>query len=124
MPQESGRVIDVVTDLAPALPNIAGNEGEIRDALTNLILNAVDAMPDGGRFTVRTRVVAGNRVQLEVLDTGVGMDEATRSRCLELFFTTKGMRGTGLGLAMVYGTIERHGGELQIDSEPGRGTQI
>jgi PAS domain S-box-containing protein len=124
MPQESGRVIEAVTELAPGLPDIAGNEGEIRDALTNLILNAVDAMPDGGRLTVRTRPVAGNRVQLEVLDTGLGMDEATRSRCLELFFTTKGMRGTGLGLAMVYGTVERHGGELQIESELGRGTQI
>jgi CheY-like chemotaxis protein len=59
-----------------------------------------------------------------VSDTGIGMDEATRSRCLELFFTTKGARGTGLGLAMVYGTVERHGGEIQIESKLGVGTTV
>jgi signal transduction histidine kinase/ActR/RegA family two-component response regulator len=124
MPQESGRVIRVDTDLAPDLPAIVGNQGEISDALTNLILNAVDAMPEGGRITVRSRAAAGGKVQLDVRDTGIGMDEATRNRCLELFFTTKGVRGTGLGLAMVYGTVERHGGELQIESALGKGTNI
>jgi PAS domain S-box-containing protein len=124
MPQESGRVICVDTDLAPDLPAILGNPGEISDALTNLILNAVDAMPEGGRITVRSRAVAEDKVQLEVIDTGIGMDGATRNRCLELFFTTKGVRGTGLGLAMVYGTVERHGGELQIESGLGEGTHI
>jgi PAS domain S-box-containing protein len=124
MPQESGRVICVDTDLAPDLPAIVGNQSEISDALTNLILNSVDAMPGGGRITVRSRAVAGDRVQLDVTDTGIGMDEATKNRCLELFFTTKGVRGTGLGLAMVYGTVERHGGELQIESGLGEGTNI
>jgi PAS domain S-box-containing protein len=124
MPQESGRVICVDTDLEPDLPTIMGNQNEIGDALTNLILNAVDAMPEGGRITVRSRAVTGDKVQLDVTDTGVGMDEATRNRCLELFFTTKGVRGTGLGLAMVYGTVERHGGELQIESSLGEGTNI
>ncbi len=124
MPQESGRVIRVDTDLATDLPAISGDEGEVRDALTNLILNAVDAMPEGGRITLRSRAVGSDRVHLEVTDTGVGMDEATRSRCLELFFTTKGARGTGLGLAMVYGMVERHGGELQIESELGAGTTV
>src|SRR5258708_16246219 len=124
MPQESGRVIRVDTDLATDLPAISGDEGEVRDALTNLILTAVDAMPEGGRITLRSRAVGSDRVHLEVTDTGVGMDEATRSRCLELFFTTKGARGTGLGLAMVYGMVERHGGELQIESELGAGTTV
>ena len=63
-------------------------------------------------------------VVLEISDTGIGMDEATRTRCLEPFFTTKGERGSGLGLAMVYGTVQRHGGKLDISSEPGRGTTI
>jgi PAS domain S-box-containing protein len=124
MPQESGRVIEVKTDLAIDLPAMMGDESEIRDAITNLVLNAADAMPEGGQLTLRTSALGADRVQVEVADTGVGMDEATRSRCLELFFTTKGVRGTGLGLAMVYGTVERHGGEIQIESEPGAGTLI
>ena len=65
-----------------------------------------------------------NEVIVEVQDTGVGMSETTRSRCLEPFFTTKGERGTGLGLAMVFGMVQRHGGELEIDSELGRGTTM
>jgi PAS domain S-box-containing protein len=124
VPQESGRVIQVATEFAPDLPAIAGNESEIRDALTNLILNAVDAMPEGGKITVCSRAIGTDRVQIDVTDTGVGMDEATRGRCLELFFTTKGARGTGLGLAMVYGTVERHAGELHIDSRLGEGTTV
>jgi PAS domain S-box-containing protein len=124
MPQESGRVIQVRMDLATDLPAIAGNASEIRDAITNLILNAADAMPEGGLLTVCSRAVGFDSVQLDVTDTGIGMDEATRSRCLELFFTTKGERGTGLGLAMVYGMVERHGGEIQIDSAPGGGTNV
>ena len=124
MPQESGRVIELKSDLAHDLPAIAGNASEIRDAITNLILNAADAMPEGGTLTIRTRAVGSDSVELEVTDTGVGMDEETRSRCLELFFTTKGTRGTGLGLAMVYGMVERHGGEIQIESKPGSGTTI
>jgi PAS domain S-box-containing protein len=124
MPQESGVVINVETALAPELPMVAGDESGIRDALTNLILNAVDAMPKGGRLSLSSAFDSPSHVRVEVSDTGEGMDEHTRSRCLELFFTTKGARGSGLGLAMVYGMIERHGGELQIDSEVGRGTTI
>jgi CheY-like chemotaxis protein len=101
-----------------------GAESEIRDASTNLVLNAVDAMPKGGTLTLRTQIVEPNQVCVEVIDTGVGMDEATRTRCLEPFFTTKGERGTGLGLAMVYGMLERHGGEVQIESKLGKGTSI
>jgi PAS domain S-box-containing protein len=124
MPQESGRVIQVKMDLADDLPAIAGDASEIRDAITNLILNAVDAMPEGGLLTVCSRAIGAHSVQLEVTDTGLGMDEATQSRCLELFFTTKGERGTGLGLAMVYGTVERHGGEIRIQSALGAGTTV
>jgi PAS domain S-box-containing protein len=124
MPQERGAVIRLQTDLDPALPNIQGEKGEIRDALTNLVLNAVDAMPEGGTLTLRSHTMEPDRVFIEVIDTGLGMDEVTRSRCLEPFFTTKGERGTGLGLAMVYGALERHSGEMQIESEPGKGTLV
>jgi signal transduction histidine kinase len=78
------------------LPLILGVEGEIREALTNLVFNAVDAMPDGGVVTLRTRL-DGVHVLIEVRDNGAGMDEATQKRCMEPFFTTKGERGTGLG---------------------------
>ena len=99
LPQQRGVVIQLRTELAE-LPKIMGSEVEMRDALTNLIFNAVDAMPDGGTLTVRTR------------------------RCLEPFYTTKGERGTGLGLAMVYGMVQRHSADLEIDSAPGKGTTV
>jgi len=132
-PQQRGLVIQLHTDLAEHLPDIMGSEVEIRDALTNLIFNAVDAMPDGGTLTLRTRVVSSGppgsantvrQVTVEVSDTGVGMDEETRRRCLEPFYTTKGERGTGLGLAMVYGMVQRHSAELEIDSALRRGTTV
>jgi len=131
-PQRRGIMIELRLGLAPDLLDVRGADNEIRDALTNLIFNAVDAMPEGGVIEVRTSMptVAAQgsapprHVWLEVSDTGVGMDEETRRRCLEPFFTTKGERGTGLGLAMVYGMAQRHGCALEIDSKPGAGTTI
>jgi signal transduction histidine kinase/ActR/RegA family two-component response regulator/HAMP domain-containing protein len=128
LPQQRGIVIRLKTDLAANLPEIMGAEGEIRDALTNLVFNAVDAMPEGGTLTLRSRETAGEagdphrQVRVEVCDTGIGMNEETRQKCLEPFYTTKGERGTGLGLAMVYGMVQRHSAELDIDSELGKGT--
>jgi signal transduction histidine kinase/ActR/RegA family two-component response regulator len=124
MPQERGITIEMCTELEPDLPAITGAESELREALTNLVLNAVDAMPQGGVLTVRTRATQNGLVQIEVSDTGVGMDEDARRRCLEPFFTTKGERGTGLGLAMVYGAVQRHSAEVEIDSSVGGGTTI
>ena len=131
-PQRRGIMIDLKTHLTPDLPDIRGTESEIRDALTNLIFNAVDAMPQGGTVAVRTDVAINSlqeeapafQVRLAVSDTGIGMDEDTRARCLEPFFTTKGERGTGLGLAMVYGMAQRHGATLEIDSKPQMGTTM
>lgn len=127
IPQEKGVVVEMQSDLQHPSPTILGVQSEIRDALTNLVFNAIDAMPEGGILTVRTRIAestAGQSgsVRLEVVDTGIGMDEQTRQHCLEPFFTTKGERGTGLGLAMVYGMVRRHGAELAIDSALHRGT--
>lgn len=133
IPQERGIVIHVRREFSTAASDIIGVESEIRDAVTNLILNAVDAMPEGGTVTVRSRAIEQHgrvpgssvaAVAVEVSDTGVGMDEQARARCLEPFFTTKGERGTGLGLAMVYGMIQRHHGEIEIESVPGRGTTV
>src|SRR5271170_2828161 len=127
-PQQRGLMVDLRTELADPLPDLMGAEHEIRDALTNLIFNAVDAMPNGGLLTLRTRTVPsalrGDSVVVEVTDGGVGMDEDTRRRCLEPFYTTKGERGTGLGLAMVYGMVQRHSAEIEIDSTLGQGTTV
>jgi DNA-binding response OmpR family regulator/anti-sigma regulatory factor (Ser/Thr protein kinase) len=126
MPQQRGLVIEVRMQLAVGAPPVAGIESEIREALTNLVFNAVDAMPDGGKLTLQTipAQTPVNCVHVEVVDTGAGMDKETRLRCLEPFFTTKGERGTGLGLAMVYGVMRRHNGEIEIESETGEGTTI
>ena len=132
--QERGVVIRMATELAPAQVAVMGVESEIREALTNLIFNAVDAMPEGGTLTLRTGVVHERATgpghakpafaSVEVSDTGTGMDDETKRRCMEPFFTTKGERGTGLGLAMVYGTVRRHDAKIEIDSAPGRGTTV
>jgi PAS domain S-box-containing protein len=132
MPQHRGLVIALSEDLARDLPWSRGIENEIREALTNLVFNAVDAMPEGGKLTLRTRVIGAgapsgtsrSRIAVEVIDTGLGMDDETRRRCLEPFFTTKGERGTGLGLAMVYGVTQRHGADIEIESAPGKGTVV
>jgi PAS domain S-box-containing protein len=134
MPQERGVLIRMQKEFAAPPPMIFGAENEIRDALTNLVLNAVDAMPEGGTLTIRSKSLdtsptpatkpSATHVLVEVCDTGVGMTEAVRNRCLEPFFTTKGERGTGLGLAMVYGMTQRHGAELEIHSAPGAGTTM
>ncbi len=133
MPLQRGAVIRLHTELAADDPVVLGTDNELREALINLVFNAVDAMPDGGELTIRTAVepasgtasgVLSSAVALEVGDTGMGMDEATRRRCLEPFFTTKGERGTGLGLAMVYGIAQRHGADLDIHSAPGEGTRV
>ena len=124
MPQQRGIVIELKTELAADLPAVMGAESEIREALTNLVFNAVDALPAGGTLTLRTRATQSGQVQVEVSDTGVGMDETARRSCLEPFFTTKGERGTGLGLAMVYGMVQRHSAEIEIESEVGRGTTV
>jgi len=126
IPQQRGVFIKIETQPAPELPIIMGVESEIREALVNLVFNAVDAMPEGGTLTLRTKISEGaiRHVNFEVSDTGVGMDEDTRRRCLEPFFTTKGERGTGLGLAMVYGIVRRHNADIEIESAPGKGTTM
>jgi signal transduction histidine kinase/ActR/RegA family two-component response regulator len=127
MAQQRGVVIETRIESERGTATAMAIESELREALVNLVLNAVDAMPHGGRLTLRTGNTGESadhegRVFIEVADTGIGMDEETRHRCLEPFFTTKGERGTGLGLAMVYGIAQRHGMSIDIHSVPGVGS--
>ena len=117
-----GVVINVRPELGE-VPPIAGVAAELREALTNLVFNAIDALPDGGAIVVRTFPVEDDAA-IEIADTGIGMSDEVRRRCLEPFFTTKEQRGTGLGLAMVYGIVQRHRGQLEVASAPGQGTTI
>ncbi len=112
--------IQVLTAFQP-LPPVNGNEAALREALINLILNAIDAMPHGGTISLRTRTKDGQAV-VEVADTGTGMADEVRHRCFEPFFTTKGEHGTGLGLAMLHGIIQQHDGQVHVQSEVGQGT--
>jgi signal transduction histidine kinase len=135
LPQREGISIQIQQELEPHLPLLLSDAAELREALINLVFNAVDALPQGGTITFITRSInrpaAGQngdverQIQVEVRDNGVGMDEKTRQRCMEPFFSTKAQRGgTGLGLAMVYGMTQRHDGNIEIDSAPGCGTCI
>jgi PAS domain S-box-containing protein len=124
-------------ELAPLLPMIRGDAGQIEQAIVNLTANARDAMPDGGELTIQTAVKtmdqtfarahdpmpAGCYVVLSLSDTGHGVDRETQTRIFEPFFTTKAPgKGTGLGLAMVYGSVKQSGGYIFVESEVGRGT--
>ena len=106
--------------LAP-LPRVLGRAAELREVLTNLLLNAIEAMPKGGEITLRTWVAA-SAVCVAVGDTGIGMTAEVRHRVFDPFFTTKGARGTGLGLSVSQAIIKAHDGTLSVDSEPDRGT--
>jgi signal transduction histidine kinase/CheY-like chemotaxis protein len=120
--QVKGAPIDVAFEQGSP-PAISGRSAEIREVMTNLILNAVDALPAGGRIAVRTRGEPGRAV-VSVSDSGVGMSGDVKRRVFEPFFTTKGVKRTGLGLAVAYGTIRRHGGQVEVESEEGRGTTV
>jgi signal transduction histidine kinase/ActR/RegA family two-component response regulator len=136
IPQGKGTVIHIKTTFEEPLPKLYCNESELREAMTNIILNSVDAMPQGGQIVISGRAVSlpslpgqeknkCTHIVLEFSDNGVGMDEGTRQRCLEPFFSTKRQRGgSGLGLAMVYGATERHEGHIEIQSEVDKGTTV
>lgn len=120
--QKLGRKIEFHLDAGADIA-VFGNSSELREVLANLVFNAVDAMPAGGTITLRLRD-DGESAVIEVCDTGVGMTEDIARRCFEPFFSTKGPQGSGLGLSICHGIVERHGGRLDIDTRPGIGTTM
>jgi signal transduction histidine kinase len=121
-PQARDARVELVRYLDPELPSVMLDREAFRGALLNLILNAMQAMPDGGELVVRTSEIGGN-VALYLIDTGCGMDERTASRMFDTFFSTK-PGGSGLGLPTTAKIIESHGGRISVQSEIGRGTQF
>ncbi|HEY3101364.1 MAG TPA: response regulator [Methylomirabilota bacterium] len=114
------RPMDLRLDLR-ARQHIHGRSAALTEVMTNLVLNAMDAMVEGGTLTISTKDV-GDTVVITVTDTGIGMPEHVRRRVFEPFFSTKGESGSGLGLSMAYSIIRRHGGDIRVESEPNRGT--
>jgi GAF domain-containing protein/anti-sigma regulatory factor (Ser/Thr protein kinase) len=118
--QAEGRDVQLIV-LPAETPRVAGNAAELREVLTNLIFNALDAMPDGGHITLSIGQEE-EFVTISVRDSGVGMPEDVRGRVFDPFFTTKGPQNSGLGLSTSYGIIARHGGDMRVESSPGAGT--
>jgi hypothetical protein len=122
-PQLRQSQIEIVRDYDHALPAVYGNGGKLQQVFTNLILNARDAIPDGGRIKLSTATEDGESVIIHVTDNGIGIAPENVARIYDPFFTTKGVgRGTGLGLAVSYGIVQEHSGHIAVNSAPGRGT--
>lgn len=120
-PQQRGVQIECVHRLGE-IPLIMGNPSELREVLTNIIFNAVDAMPHGGKITISTQPQTEEWVEMKITDTGIGMTDEVKRRIFDPFFTTKGASNSGLGMSVSFGIVKRHGGEILIESEVGKGT--
>jgi len=118
--QRRGRQIEIALDLGKISP-VSGNDSELREVMTNVVFNAIEAMPEGGKIDLRSSQKE-KRVSVEISDTGVGMTEEVKKKIFEPFFTTKPFSNTGLGLSMSYGIINRLGGEIDVQSKAGKGT--
>ncbi|GAH39520.1 unnamed protein product, partial [marine sediment metagenome] len=115
--------VAVIRDLSPTLPEVMADFDQLQQVCTNLMLNAVQAMPEGGTLTLRTSADSGEQVKVEVQDTGIGISQENLQKLFTPFFTTrKEVKGVGLGLAVSYGIIQRHQGRIEVDSEEGKGS--
>ncbi len=111
--------------LDACLPEIIVDSNKMKQVFTNIMLNALDAMPDGGDLVITTRLGReGSTVEFVFRDTGIGMSKEAIEKIFDPFFTTKGVKGTGLGLSISYGIVEQHGGRIDVESEPGKGTTV
>lgn len=119
--RRKGRHIELITEIGTP-KTVYINPSDFREVLTNLIFNAVDAMPNGGSITISTQDM-GDSIQCSVSDTGIGLDPGIKDRIFDPFFTTKG-QGTGIGLSVSYAIIENHGGTITVESVPGKGTSF
>ena len=120
--EEKGITYEIKTEYGDDL-YVEANRAEMCEVFTNLILNSIDAMPEGGKITITTRPDEDNIIT-SIKDNGPGMDAETRKRAFDPFFTTRGVQGTGLGLSVSYGIVQRHSGDITIDSSPGNGTTV
>ena len=118
---KGGVPLQLELELGP-VPVVMGRPAELNEVITNLVLNAIDAMPRGGTLRIRTRLADYRHAAITVADTGMGMTDEVRKRVFDPYFTTKGEEGTGLGLSVSHSIVERHGGDLRVDSRPGEGT--
>ena len=118
---KGGVPLQLELELGP-VPVVMGRPAELNEVITNLVLNAIDAMPKGGTLRIRTRLGDHRHAVITVADTGMGMSEEVRKKVFDPFFTTKGEEGTGLGLSVSHSIVERHGGDLKVDSRTGEGT--
>lgn len=118
--QGKGINIELITLLKKDLPHIVGNPSELREVLTNIIFNSIDAMAEGGKITIETRAI-NEEVQILVTDTGIGISNEVKKRIFDPFFTTKGVISDGLGLSIAYSIITRHEGTIEVETEEGKG---
>jgi signal transduction histidine kinase len=124
-PQLRRNQIEILRSYDRDSPRVYGNSGKLQQVFTNLLLNARDAIPDGGRITISTSSSEDGSLTVEVSDTGVGIAPENVAKIYDPFYTTKGVgRGTGLGLAVSYGIVQEHTGHISVESIPGQGTSF
>ena len=124
-PQLRRNQIEILRSYDRDSPRVYGNSGKLQQVFTNLLLNARDAIPDGGRITISTSSSEDGSLTIEVADTGVGIAPENVAKIYDPFYTTKGVgRGTGLGLAVSYGIVQEHAGHISVESTPGQGTSF
>ncbi|HEV2473171.1 MAG TPA: ATP-binding protein, partial [Chthonomonadales bacterium] len=121
--QREGRYIELRTDFGE-VPRIMVEQSGLREVLVNMVYNALNAMPKGGEITISTRAVPPYHVEISVADNGVGMTPEVAARVFDPFFTTRGVEGTGLGLAVSWTIIQKHGGMITVDTSPGKGSRF